>query len=257
MNEISKKNRELYELIKSSSPPDHEAYADPTKLHHLPFPFIGPLPRERFEFTGETFSFMGREKFGEVRAGVERMLEENWNALYLYGTFGYGKSHVLAALACYLIRQGEQVVYLPDCRAMLQGFVAYTKAALLLTFANSAKLQEKVEELRSEQGIEDFLAEYAHPERLFIIADQMNALEEDKEGNRDSIDNNTKRHVKVWLNKFRFGHRSIESASANHKTFRHMQQKQTNDIKIEAQGGFSTVNNRDYKISSWEMLTIA
>ena len=206
------------------------------------------MPSDRFEFTDETFSYIGREIFTEVVAGVTKMLEKHWNALFLYGTLGYGKSHVLAALACYLIRRGEEVVYLPDCRAMLQNFVEYTKAALLLTFANSVELQEKVVELRDEQDIEDFLKEHDHSKRLFIIVDQMNALEEDMEENRDQIHNETKRHVSIWLNKISFGRRFIKSASANYTTFRHMQQKQTNDIKIEAQGGFSTVSNRDYKI---------
>lgn len=176
-------------------------------------------------------------------AGVTKMLEEGWNELYLYGTFGYGKSHVLAALACYLIRQGEEVVYLPDCRAMLRNFVGYIKGALLLTFADSVELQGKVEELRDEQAIEDFLDEHAHSERLFIIVDQMNALEEDKEGNRDRIDNNTKRSATIWLNKYCLRGFFIQRASANHNPFRHMQHQQTDDIKIEAQGGFSKVSN--------------
>lgn len=52
--------------------------------------------------------------------------------LFLRGTVGYGKSHMLAALVLLLIMEGEGVVYLPDCRAMLGSLVPYVKAAILL-----------------------------------------------------------------------------------------------------------------------------
>jgi hypothetical protein len=37
----------------------------------------------------------------------------------LHGTLGAGKSLMLAALACLLMRQGWRVVYIPDCARML------------------------------------------------------------------------------------------------------------------------------------------
>jgi chromosomal replication initiation ATPase DnaA len=38
-----------------------------------------------------------------------------YTAVWLYGTQGYGKSHLLAILACYLAAQDERVIYIPDC----------------------------------------------------------------------------------------------------------------------------------------------
>jgi hypothetical protein len=56
----------------------------------------------------------------------------------VYGTDGYGKFHILAALACLLVRQKETVVYLPDCRAMLREPLEYLRNALLFAFADSS-----------------------------------------------------------------------------------------------------------------------
>ena len=80
-----------------------------------------------------------------------------WDELYLYGTAGYDKSHLLAALACYPIRQEKIVIYLPDCRALLRDYVVYIKQALLLTFDGSVKRQEQAEAVENEKAIKVFL----------------------------------------------------------------------------------------------------
>lgn len=46
------------------------------------------------------------------------------------------ESHMLAALACLLTKDGRRVVYLPDCRSMLRGPEWYLRSALLLAFAD-------------------------------------------------------------------------------------------------------------------------
>jgi hypothetical protein len=63
-------------------------------------------------------------------------------AIYVYGTRGYGKSHMLAALACLLVRQGERVVYLPDCFAMLHDPLEYLQLALLFTIRNVSSREQ-------------------------------------------------------------------------------------------------------------------
>ena len=47
--------------------------------------------------------------------------------LLLHGTAGFGKSHIVAALVCLLIKQGRLVVYLPDCKVMLKDRVDYLR----------------------------------------------------------------------------------------------------------------------------------
>jgi hypothetical protein len=238
-------NRELFQLIKEMSPLEAETYADPTELLKLPFPFRGVLPRDRFAISKQTFDYMGRERFTELWANVVKLLEGEWDKIYLYGTLGYGKSHMLAALACLLTKRGERVVYLPDCRAMLGDFLQYIKVALSLTFADSVEEHEQIVQLRTEEEIVEFLGRY-RPKKFFFIIDQVNALEPNPIMGQDTITNGTKDHVTRWLDRFCFWHRRIQSASANYGTFKHMKLKQTGDIKMAVHGGYSAVSNLDY-----------
>jgi hypothetical protein len=53
--------------------------------------------------------------------GLQQMRKShNWTALWVYGTKGYGKPHLLAALVCYLTAQEERVVYIPDLSGVCQ-----------------------------------------------------------------------------------------------------------------------------------------
>jgi hypothetical protein len=38
--------------------------------------------------------------------------------LYIQGTMGYGTSHLIWALVCYLMKLGERVIYVPDCKSL-------------------------------------------------------------------------------------------------------------------------------------------
>jgi Cdc6-like AAA superfamily ATPase len=59
---------------------------------------------------------MGQEIFKE-RQGMSESIRRDpmWGAIWLYGTQGYGKSHILAFMVCYLVSSSERVVYIPDC----------------------------------------------------------------------------------------------------------------------------------------------
>ena len=76
----------------------------------MPFPFVGNiLPTERFKVTKDGYwKYMGREIFTELLNMVDTLKTNPVAGLWLYGTIGYGKSHILAALACYLIAAGER-----------------------------------------------------------------------------------------------------------------------------------------------------
>ena len=95
--------RSLFQLIKTTPPSDPEIYTNPEKLHLL-FPFIGLPPSSRFEISEGRFPYTGREKFRELWERVEKIAPNRWGETFLYGTGGYGKSHLLAALACFLIQ---------------------------------------------------------------------------------------------------------------------------------------------------------
>lgn len=116
---------------------------------------------------------MGREKFADLWEKVEELKSSLYTKLCLYGTSGYGKPHILAALACLLTRSGDRVLYLPDCRIMLDDPVEYVMTAML-TFADDIKIQREIKMLKAEASIKSFFNKYRHP-MIFFLADQINA----------------------------------------------------------------------------------
>ena len=81
--------------------------------------------------------YVGRTKFKQLVQNFDEVrCDEHYTSLWLYGTQGYGKSHLLAALVCYLAAQDERVVYIPDCRSLLDDPVEYVKTAMLFAWAD-------------------------------------------------------------------------------------------------------------------------
>jgi hypothetical protein len=126
---------------------------------------------------------------------------------------GYGKSHILAALACLLRRRGDRVIYLPDCRQMLVDPVLYGKSALLCAFSDqhSSTKRDTIQSLSSSDEILDFCWGLG----LYVIADQINALEEE-DRDTDKIPNTEKRSLSSLLRKLSIGNIMITCASANY-----------------------------------------
>ena len=240
----SRQNRELFQRIKETIPTDPETYADPAQLLQLPFPFLwDELPSDRFDISEAQFTYVGREMFKELWNKVETMRQiPHARDLFLCGTMGYGKSHILACIALLLIQKGEGVVYLPDCRALLGNVVPYVKAAMLLTFGDSPVIQQRVQGLRTMEDITDFFLRRTPLRKIFFIIDQFNALEPVTEGCRGDISNEEKDIVEMFLSNITGSHRRIRGAFANSMTIRHLARGQTNDIKIYVEGGLSEVS---------------
>src|SRR4051794_15068421 len=100
---------------------------------------------------------MGREKFEALLEKVEELKKGHYGGgLWLYGTIGYGKSHLLAAVACYLIAAGDRVIYIPDCRQCTKKPVEYFRTAMLLSWADNSKRQEEIMGLETMEAIEKF-----------------------------------------------------------------------------------------------------
>ena len=126
-NERRKRIKEIITRINSSS------VSDPTFEHTLAFPFVGFEAPVRFNVdknkAEEKWPYVGREMFVEE---LKEVRDSNiYTSVWLYGTQGYGKSHLLVALVCYLAAQDERVIYIPDCRVLLQDPVEYIRAAML------------------------------------------------------------------------------------------------------------------------------
>jgi hypothetical protein len=109
--------------------------SDPAFEHILAFPFVGFEAPIRFDVSNkaeENWVYAGREMFKNLLEELKEVRDNNvYTSVWLYGTPGYGKSHLLAALVCYLAAQDERVVYIPDCWALLQDPVRYIQATML------------------------------------------------------------------------------------------------------------------------------
>src|SRR3984957_7666913 len=227
-------------------PSDSHWYSDPRNKDYLPFPFLYTrLPTERFRFRDSSipfFEYMGREPFSELLANVLKLkVYVGYSQLYIQGTMGYGKSHILAALACLLHRLGKRVVYLPDCRQMLVDPVSYIRSALLCTFSDSSlssqRRRNNIRFLVSHDKILCFCRGLLNMPMYFIV-DQLNALEQES-ADKDEATNSAKLALSRLLQNLYLGHYSITSASANYRTARYMKNDQTGEIKMSMIGGLS------------------
>ena len=74
---------------------------------------------------------MGRDRFSELVDRFEHIQKDpSHSSLIVYGTRGYGKSHLLAALVCCLAATAAKVIYIPDCRELMKDPVSYVIAAM-------------------------------------------------------------------------------------------------------------------------------
>lgn len=148
--------KELYERfdILSEEP---TKYSAPNEVIDLPFPSVNEIPPHFSLLDESKISYMGRECFSLV-----------WKI----------NSHILAALACLLVRRGTQVVYLPDCRAWLFDPLRYLQNALVFAFVNSKRsFREEVLDCENLESLANFCARYRNMGQLCFIVNQLNALD--------------------------------------------------------------------------------
>ena len=190
--EIIDRASDLLKRIKSQTPEDPLDLATPAeRLIALPFPSLLPtLPRGRFGFDSKgNWGYMAREKFKELLQAVDELLESTGVDLLFYGTIGYGKSHLLAALVCYLFSTGSQVIYIPDCQQCLRNPVEYVRTAMLLAWVGNYALQMEIMDLETRLDILGFLDDRAAEGRQVVfVIDQMNALEPTGENSESADD---------------------------------------------------------------------
>jgi len=66
-------------------------------------------------------SYVGRTTLKELLQELKEVRESaDYTTVWLYGTQGYGKFYLLAALVCYLTAEDKRVVYISDCRALFK-----------------------------------------------------------------------------------------------------------------------------------------
>ncbi|CAB5198873.1 unnamed protein product [Rhizophagus irregularis] len=232
----------MEDIMKISDDP--KVYSNPENLLPLPFPFLGERkPVERFSIKNKRFLYMGRKAFDNVLNTInEFKYEEGYMDCFIYGTIGYGKSHILATIVCFLLRTGKRVVYLPDCRELARDPEYYIKSALFLTYANDSAKMSEIHSCVTLDEIEEFCKEESEP--LYIVVDQMNALDGH---NNTEIDETTKQRIVGFLGRIATKHYYIKSSSANNISALHLKLKQTNEKKIELYEGF----DKDEMLQWW------
>ena len=218
--------------------PDYLDLSNPSTFTTLPFPSFLPIPSQRFENKKtngvQRFEYMGRSKFRELQKRVEN---ENFldalESLYLYGTSGSGKSHLLAALVYRLVREGKRVFYIPDCSILLLEPAHTIWAALTFAFYDSPVL----ETIGDPHDVDALIRWVANDRDIYIIVDQVNTLEPTGD---DSL-KKRKAQALCWLGALRFNHRYIFSASANEYSNRDADRKQSGFSVFRIFGGMSEV----------------
>jgi Cdc6-like AAA superfamily ATPase len=247
--DASKRRNDIRKEIKARGTLNDIAvkFSEPSFYSKLLFPFVGkPLP-SRFDIDKEhKWSYMGRERFTELLNEVEEPWLSNRSALWVYGTRGYGKSHILAALVYYLSDTEKRIVYIPDCRACVPNAIPYLQAAMLFAWADDENKKEEIMRLKTWEKIYDFFQNsesFGNSRELIFVIDQMNALAESDEDSH--IQKTKKANLCDWLERFRAGHKAILSTSANDKTYLQRSQRQTTETTIRVYGGFTPVSSNN------------
>jgi hypothetical protein len=121
-------------------------FANPAFYKKLLFPFVGSVLPQRFNLDNEErWSYMGRERFKDLLSELNGKWSQR-SALWLYGTKGYGKSHLLAALAYYLATTKARIIYIPNCRELIRDPISYLQASMMFAFAED---DERLKEISS------------------------------------------------------------------------------------------------------------
>jgi hypothetical protein len=232
IKELAPKDGMLFPMVKIR-------FSDPTNDTKLPFPFVGLVP-ERFQISDDGWFYTGREKFAELLDKVDALCGDiQHSSLTLYGTRGYGKSHLLAALVCYLAAGEEKVVYIPDCGELVEGSVRYMIAAMLFAWADDMEVQGTIMTLNTRDDISEFFR--AHPKAMFVV-DQLNALERKSRDNKAIA--NKKAVVHSWLYDLKADYKtkSILSSSANNHSILNETSSQSSNKTMYVYGGLTPVS---------------
>lgn len=147
------------------------------------------------------------------------------------------QSHLLAAMACLLMRKGRKIVFLPDCKALVREPVDYFRAALLLTFATQPAVQTQVARLSTVDEVIRFCKSQVD---LTYIIDQFNAVEQDmKKDDSDTLQAKSLAHR--LIDRATFDRATLKAASANNVTARVVHDKQLNINLQTLFGGMTKV----------------
>ena len=228
----------------------------------LPFPFLHLVPA-RFKLDDKRcFEFYGRSKFRELYEAAHSMNCDQNPRYFFHGTLGAGKSHLLAALACLLMREGKIVVYVPDCSELLGNPLEYFRTALEFAYDSRERVriilkalrQEVVEEHIALERLSDFCNQRLKLDTAFFIVDQANAFDDDTVPGSHRF-SNKKKQIRNLLDASSAKHLKLESSSANYKHASTDLLRETSEKRIGLYHGLDEVSrqrvDRILHIANW------
>jgi hypothetical protein len=199
----------------------------------IPFPMISRVTPVRFPLDKDyCWRYMGREKFAELLKELRSIRDSrNYGSLWVYGTSGYGKSHLLAALVCYLAALGERVIYLPSPHLCIGDPIRSLQTAMLFAWTDEA-IQDEIITLDTRKKIKVFLGKQ---KKFIFVIDQMNELTKAKDESDD------KAKLRTLIQALVSGRTTVFSTSANYQEYLNRQTSETNDRTMRVYGGFTLV----------------
>ena len=231
---------DLRRCIEEHTPNRPDMFSEPESVFCLPFPSLHQIPR-RFEMLDSNlFTFNGREVFATIWQKWLEISDENYcyrAAISIYGSTGYGKSHILAALVCLLIHSGERVIYIPDCEEASRQALDYLQTAFLFAFFDSPSDAGRILAWKTAEDVKKFRDFGGR--RLCFVIDQRDAL--DPLDEVFDFENKDRGDFDRLLTTIAVGHKEINGASANACSYKYGRLKQTNDLKIDMLGGMTKV----------------
>jgi hypothetical protein len=149
---------------------------------------------------------------------------------------GYGKSHLLAALVCLLIKEGKRVVYIPDCGALVMKPILTLRAALFPVFYGEPKIIEKI---MAADGVTQFIRIIQDYENgsLYFVIDQGNALD---------MTTNRQAELRDYLREMCKNQHAVYSAGGNYLEGIMNDTRQRQELRIPLFGGLSEAEQVTY-----------
>lgn len=224
--------------------PDKHTLSDPKIVLHIPYPFKGPhRPSDRFDWNvkGE-FTYYGRKDFDILLSRVLSMRLRGGNGykeLYITGIFGSGKSHLICALVCHLMKINKRVVYAPDARWLISDPFRYLRDSLQLAFADDSQALGDIQLCENLHGLELFSEKIAAGGTvMYVFLDQANALDEESAGRSSA---SARAGLSDFLHRFTYGHFFIQIASGNFAKANRVMLTQENVDKLQFNIGLKDV----------------
>jgi len=209
---------EIVHRLAMALPEDPALYCNPAVT--LVLPFLGSpnsVQLDRMNVCSQgTFPYYGRSEFERICQASMAMRKFGCTKYLLNGGLGVGKTHILAALACFLTRIGKRVAFLPDCRALVKAPLYGLQFALKFAFYGFVEEQEYIAKINTLDEIYEFCRKVSSKHRIYFLIDQCNALDYIPQGT-DRVGESSKAVVRTLLDQITEHHFKISSATANYQ----------------------------------------